>query len=300
MNAQTGAGRRTRSWLSDFLRGPYAPWLTHGSLAIITLAYFALLLLVPFWIAFVPAVILSHRIGTLLHEYMHGIPFRRYSLNHTVVTLFDGFMLMFGTLEMFRVSHLQHHRWLNTDHDQASEKSAKVGRNKVLDIVAGMEVVQYLIAFFPAAMGKQKNVRSGRIVVAALVSVDTILAWVAVGRGDVVWKMITVTLFTMLVPVSLRAAIEHYSYEGDANFANEYRVWVPLFNLNRHIHHHEDPAVPWYLLQWRTGQPLPRWFYVSHWLHVYIKRDFVLMRPMRARDRAKARADGVSARSLRS
>jgi len=278
------APARTDGWVSEFLHGPFAPWLTHGCLIVLTLVYYGLVLFVPFWIAFIPLVILTHRIGTLLHEYIHGIPFRRYTRNHAVVTFYDGFMLMFGTLEMFRVSHLRHHRWLNTDNDEASAKRAKVGWNFVLDIIAGIEVVQYLIGFAHAIMGKTAKVRRGRIAFAALLSVVTILFWIRIGRGDVVWKMIAVTLFTMLVPVSLRAAIEHYSYEGDPNFANEYKVWVPLFNVNKHIHHHEDPGVPWYLLKWRTAQPLPKWFYVSHWIHVYIKRDFVLMRPMRERD----------------
>src|SRR5512132_2523966 len=138
MNASP-APTRTDGWLSDFLHGPFAPWLTHGCLVVFTLVYYGLVLMVPFWIAFVPLVILTHRIGTLLHEYIHGIPFRRYSRNHAVVTFYDGFMLMFGTLEMFRVSHLRHHRWLNTDHDEASEKSAKVGWNSLLDIITGME-----------------------------------------------------------------------------------------------------------------------------------------------------------------
>ena len=278
------APARTDGWVSEFLHGPFAPWLTHGCLIVLTLVYYGLVLFVPFWIAFIPLVILTHRIGTLLHEYIHGIPFRRYTRNHAVVTFYDGFMLMFGTLEMFRVSHLRHHRWLNTDNDEASAKRAKVGWNFVLDIIAGIEVVQYLIGFAHAIMGKTAKVRRARIAFAALLSVVTILFWIRIGRGDVVWKMIAVTLFTMLVPVSLRAAIEHYSYEGDPNFANEYKVWVPLFNVNKHIHHHEDPGVPWYLLKWRTPQPLPKWFYVSHWIHVYIKRDFVLMRPMREGD----------------
>ena len=283
LNASS-ARARTNGRVSEFLHGPFAPWLTHGCLIVLTLVYYGLVLFVPFWIAFIPLVILTHRIGTLLHEYIHGIPFRRYTRNHAVVTFYDGFMLMFGTLEMFRVSHLRHHRWLNTDNDEASTKRAKVGWNFVLDIIAGIEVVQYLIGFAHAIMGKTAKVRRARIAFAALLSVVTILFWIRIGRGDVVWKMIAVTLFTMLVPVSLRAAIEHYSYEGDPNFANEYKVWVPLFNVNKHIHHHEDPGVPWYLLKWRTAQPLPKWFYVSHWIHVYIKRDFVLMRPMRERD----------------
>jgi len=262
--------------------------LTHGLLLAITIAYFAILLYVPFWLAVVPGVILAHRIGTLLHEYIHGIPFRRYRYNHAVVTFFDGLMLMFGTLEMFRVSHLLHHRWLNTERDNAREKRKKIGKNKVLDVIAGLEVVQYLMGVGEAIRGKQAQVRRGRMLLGAILSIATIGVVIAVGRPDMVWKMMAVTLLTMLVPVSLRAAIEHHGAPDDPHFANEYKVWIPLFNLNRHIHHHEDPTLPWYRLQWRTEQPLSRSRYVTHWLHVYVKRDYVLMRPMRASDAARS------------
>jgi fatty acid desaturase len=62
-----------------------------------------------------------HRIGVLLHDYLHGIPFRRRRNNLAMVSLFDGLMLMFGTLEVFRGTHLAHHRWLNTPRDPAME-----------------------------------------------------------------------------------------------------------------------------------------------------------------------------------
>ena len=90
-----------------------------------------------------------------------------------------------------------------------------------------------------------------------------------------------VRLGTTLVPISLRGAIEHHSHRGDPGFANEYRVWIPLFNLNRHVHHHEEPTVPWYLLEYRTHNPLHEWNYVTHWVNVYLRREFVLMQPMR-------------------
>src|SRR5438046_2832026 len=63
---------RMRTTMSEFLRGPHAPWLTHGCLAGITLTYFGMLLFLPIWIAFIPAAILAHRIATLLHEYRLG------------------------------------------------------------------------------------------------------------------------------------------------------------------------------------------------------------------------------------
>ena len=94
----------------DFLKSPRAVWLTHISLVALTLAYFILLTHVPLWIALIPGVLLAHRIGILVHEYIHGIPFKRYRDNLAVVSLFDGPMLMFGALEMFRATHLAHHR----------------------------------------------------------------------------------------------------------------------------------------------------------------------------------------------
>jgi len=194
-------------------------------------------------------------------------------------------MLMFGTLEMFRVSHLQHHRWLNNEPDRRRGKSDTPGQ-RTADVAAALQLFQYLGKFPAAIRGAQPHVRRDRLLVSAILSIVTIWTWTAVGRPDVAWKMIVVTLATMLVPVSLRTAIEHHDAPGHPHFANEYRVWVPLFNLNRHIHHHEDPTIPWYRLQWRTQCPLSRSHYVSHWVHVHLKRDFVLMRPMRASDAA--------------
>ena len=87
-------------------------------------------------------------------------------------------------------------------------------------------------------------------------------------------------MFTVFVPMSLRGAIEHSSAPGDPGFANEYTTFCPIFNINRHIHHHEDPTVPWYLLEWRTTNPLPTWNYVTHWFGVYITRELAPMQPM--------------------
>jgi hypothetical protein len=69
---------------------PHAVWLTHGSLILMTAAVFALLVRAPFWILFVPGVILLHRIGVMIHEYIHGIPFRRYAHCLNVISFYDG------------------------------------------------------------------------------------------------------------------------------------------------------------------------------------------------------------------
>jgi fatty acid desaturase len=262
----------------------FAPWLTHGSLLLLLGAYAGLLLAEPFWLAFVPAVIVAHRIGTLLHEYIHGIPFRRYRDNHAVVTAVDGLLLTFGAMEMFRVDHLQHHKWLNTDHDHASATVAKTGQSTVRDILAGVSFLQYLLGLWDTVLGRRPLVSRARMLASALLSAAMIIAWNVGGHGEVVGKIFLVTLVTMLGPVSLRAAIEHHNAPAAEGFANEYRVVVPLFNLNRHIHHHEDPTRPWYLLEWRTPRPLPRLHYLTTWFRVYVTREYRLMRPMRASD----------------
>ena len=103
------------------LRSRHAVWLTHGGAIVMTSALFALLLTLPFKYAFIPAVLLTHRIGVMMHEYIHGIPFRRYANCLRVLAFFDGLMLMFGLLELFRATHLSHHRWLNSAGDSAHD-----------------------------------------------------------------------------------------------------------------------------------------------------------------------------------
>ena len=69
------------------LTSRHAPLLTHAALIALTAALFALLQRLPLWIAFVPCAIIQHRIGVLLHEYIHGIPFRRYRTNLLVLSV---------------------------------------------------------------------------------------------------------------------------------------------------------------------------------------------------------------------
>ncbi len=266
-------------WL-NFLKSRWAPWLTHGSLAVMTAAYFGLLLSAPFWLAFIPGSLLAHRVGVMLHEYIHGIPFRRYRDCLAALLFFDGLMMMFGLLELFRGTHLSHHRWLNSDGDSGFKQANEARpRNRLLTTIASLEMTQHLKFYLEALKGMHPFVRGQRIAMAAALSFTWMALWIQLGRPDIIWKLITITAFTTAVPVSLRGAVEHHSRPGDDGFANEYRVFIPLFNLNRHIHHHEEPRLPWYLLKFRTPRPLGEWNYFTHWFRVYIRKDFVLMHP---------------------
>ncbi|MGH9173997.1 MAG: fatty acid desaturase, partial [Vicinamibacterales bacterium] len=269
-----------------FLRSRNASLLTHGCLALLTAAEFILLLRLPFWLAFVPCALIHHRIGVLLHEYIHGIPFAQYRHNLRMVSFFDGLMLMFGLLDLFRGTHLAHHRWLNTEDDPAfTAKRSEAARSGVAGWLGALEAVQYLVYLGEVFRGRHPYVVRSRMALGALLSVAWIAFWIWVGRADMIGSILLLTAFNTLVPVSFRGALEHHSHPGDTAFANEYRVVIPLFNLNRHVHHHEDPRCPWYLLQYRTEKPLWTFHYITHWFHVYIVRDYVLMRPMPARRR---------------
>ncbi|MBL8817939.1 MAG: fatty acid desaturase [Planctomyces sp.] len=277
-----------------FLRSRYAPLLTHGALLVLSASMWGLLWFTPLWLMFIPGTLLAHRIGILLHEYLHGIPFRNYRSNLAVYGFFDGTMLMFGLMELFRGTHLTHHRWLNAPGDNAARPSKTTPRHALFNLLISNEAVQHLLFLWEAIRGRQAIVRLSRVASGAAFSTICILGLLQLGRGDVVLKLIAVNFFTVLIPVSLRGAIEHHGPAGATGFANEYHTWIPLFNLNRHIHHHEDMHCPWYLLQYRSANPLAAWNYFTYWYHVYVSHDYVLMRPMSAQDLTQSAPDHSS------
>jgi fatty acid desaturase len=264
-----------------FLCSRWAPLLTHGSLVASTVALFALLLGAPFWLALVPCAILEHRIGILIHEYIHGIPFRRHRWNTNVITVLDGLLLCFGLLEVFRNSHLAHHRRLNTEQDPAwSSAENAMKRPRLSSALLNLELPQHAAYLWSALFRRQLRVRPLRIIAGALMSVGWIAFWIAIGKWWMWPTLQGLVFFTAAVPSSLRGAVEHHSFVGDPRFANEYRSFIPLFNLNRHVHHHLDPRCPWYLLTFITPNPLPARCFITHWLEVYVRRRYTIMQPM--------------------
>jgi fatty acid desaturase len=267
-----------RSVARRIVEGRHAAWLTHGSLLVLTALLLTLLLRVRFWIAFVPCAIVQHRIGVLLHEYIHGIPLRRYKANLRVLTLYEGLLLTFGLAELFRGTHLAHHRWLNTDRDPAfGAEQQNAGTH--WGPIAALEGVQHFVYLWESLRGRHRYVIPSRLLVGLVLSIASLAAWILVGRVDVALKIIALTVYNTLVPISFRGAVEHHSRPDDPGFANEYRVVIPLFNLNRHVHHHLAPRRPWYLLEYQTRRPLSTFHYFTHWFRVYVIRDYVLMRP---------------------
>jgi fatty acid desaturase len=218
----------------------------------------------------------------MLHEYFHGITLNRYRDNHAVITLWDGIMMTFGIMEVARGMHLSHHKWLNVpapDHEQAYVPDEKHASG-MFSFAAAFDAVRHVAWLADGLRGKKPYVRSSRIVYGIALSAIVITAWVLAGHTAMIWRSFAVLGFTVLVPISLRGAVEHSSTPRDPGFANEYTPFFPIFNVNRHIHHHQDPTVPWYSLEWRTTNPLPAFSYVTHWFRVYITRELVPMQPM--------------------
>jgi fatty acid desaturase len=273
-----------------FLHSRNGALLTHGSLLLLVAAEFTLVLRTPLWVALIPCVLIQHRVGILLHDYVHGIPFRRYKHSLAVLAALDGLLLHFGAVEIFRGTHLAHHRWMNTERDPGFW----VGPNippwaliprplwRLLFTLRG-DVSLYFRFLIERQHLHYIYVKPFRVVGGVVLSAVWILACCLAGLSRIPVALVAIQL-ALIVPLSLRAAIEHSSYRGDTNFANEYKVWLPLFNRNRHMHHHLQPTVPWYLLRFCTPSPLPPLSYWKHWYHVFVKGDYVLMRPLRGSD----------------
>lgn len=121
-----------RDVLRSALASRHAPFLTHGSLALLFAIEFTLILKAPFWLMLPPCILIHHRIGILLHEYMHGIPLRGYRDSLRILTFANSLLLTFGFQEIFRGTHLEHHRWLNTDRDPGYWTPPKGGPDSVL------------------------------------------------------------------------------------------------------------------------------------------------------------------------
>ena len=265
--------------MRDFLQSRHAPLLTHLTLLLLFAAMIALLLTVPFWLACIPCALLHHRVGILLHEYIHGIPFRRHKSNLLTLSLFDGLLISGGMLEVFRVSHLAHHTWLNTEKDPAFQAERDKGdRVSLRGLLKVLEFSQHAGYALQAWKGGLPGVKRHRMVLGLLQSVAWIVFWVQLGLPGMVAKLLFLNIVTSLSS-SLRGAIEHHSRPGDAGFSNEYRVLNPLFNLNRHLDHHLNPTRPWYRREFVTANPLPPICYWTYWYRVYVSREYVLMPP---------------------
>jgi fatty acid desaturase len=268
------------------------PYVTHGSLIAATILLYGLVLRFGWSPMIIVCAVLQHRIGILLHEYIHGIPLRLQQHNQLVLSLYDPLMCAFGLLQVFRGSHLAHHRWLNTERDPAYQSAQRTVGQGSLGLLGALELPQHFQYLRDALAGRQAFARRDRLVFGFVASLAWVAGWVALGLGRVPLTIALLSIYNAVVSSSLRGAVEHQSLESDPMFANEYRSVVPLFNINRHIHHHRDPRCPWYRLQF-VGRPLPAHAFFTHWWRTYVTKQYVLMRPQPRRAKAEPMASAA-------
>jgi len=140
-----------------------------------------------------------------------------------------------------------------------------------------VEGLQYLGYFIRNARGKSIRALLPRLLAAAAQSAFWVAFWVYVGRADIPARLLLLTAFNALIPTSLRSAIEHNGPDSNRRAANDYKVLIPMFNINRHIHHHEEPRLPWYRLEYRTDRPLGTRDYFNYWWRAHVTREFHLL-----------------------
>jgi len=277
-----------RSVVQAMVVSSHAPFLTHGCLVVLFAIEFTLILVAPFPLMLIPCILIHHRIGILLHEYMHGIPFHRYRDNLRLLTIANSLLLTFGFQEVFRGTHLEHHRWLNTERDPGYWPPPTGGPKSIFlrpfwilyrSVAGDHGASRYVRHLAYAQKGCHPYVKPARVAAEALLSTFFLVCWVAMGAYRLPLALVALH-FCVWPPAAFRGTLEHSSNRGDDNFANEYRVRIPLFNMNRHIHHHMDPMCPWYKLEFKTQKPRPPHVYWTHWYHVFLKRDYVFMQPM--------------------
>jgi len=202
--------------------------LTHASLIALTATLFALLWYLPFWLAFVPGVLLTHRIGVLLHEYLHGIPFRRYRDKPRRVWFVRRLIAdvrSAGTVswDASGASLLAECR----GGLRLSQRRRTPAPNRLWGGFPHWKPCSISFILVEAFRGRQPYVRVRRVVAGFALSVVFAALWWQAGRGDIILKVLALNAFTTLVPVSLRGAVEHHSVPGDPGFANEYEYGFP-------------------------------------------------------------------------
>jgi fatty acid desaturase len=251
--------------------------LTHFCLLGFSAGTLAVLYFLPLYIGIPVAVVLYHRLIVLVHEYVHDIPFKEHRHNKMVLTFIDCALLGCGALELFTALHLKHHAWLNTPKDPAWADTKKE-KKSLKSALAGLELVHLIRHLF----GEDDSpVNRKRAAVHMMVSIawGALLTWF--GFGKLVVSLLVVSWIAALVTSSLRGSVEHHGPPDDEAFSHEYRPILPAFNINRHIHHHLQPKLPWYDLRYVTERPLSRWCFFTHWYRAHITGEYVLIKPMK-------------------
>lgn len=254
------------------------PWVSGSHILLEYIYIFAAIILVSiYWhpALYVVAVMWigarQHALAILLHEGSHYRIFKRKKVNDFVGEAFFAFPL-FVTMRGYRLSHMAHHRNMNTEFDpdwvskETPEWEFPKTRAALFLILAklalGLNIVWMLKLIFtggrPSTESAKTKITTHKFVAArigyyvALISMLTYFGW---------WMEFLlfwiVPMFTWLqVILRIRSIAEHFGLDYDHTFTNARttypstfdRMFIASKNVWYHLDHHLYPSVPFYNL----------------------------------------------------
>ncbi len=276
-----------RSKVADDIRrlSELTPWkATFGICTqwVIILASFVLAISLGHWLGYLLASIViatrQHALGVLMHEGAHYRLYHNRLLNDIVSDLFCAFPIGLCT-RFYRMTHLAHHRHLNTDGDPDF-----VGQNQDEDWCFPKARIEFIKVFLKDLLGLNSwKVMKGlsamwspwkgmfkshddpesltwteRLLLLGSLAVTAVLLALAGWRLALtvlaLWFVPSLTILTAIF--RLRSIAEHRAvantHELNAS-RNVYPHWAEIFllapcHVNYHLDHHLFPSVPFYNL----------------------------------------------------
>ena len=262
--------RYNRGW--EKMNNPKIPAIEWQTLLLLAVNYaaFAVICLfyhqLPWWLVLVAGGFTVALHGSLQHEVIHGHPTRNRLVNEVLV--FPSLWLWLP-FDLYRDSHLEHHiddritdpfddpeSYFVSQHQWDKLPAWQQGLYLVRNTVVGRLVLGPLMSCW--SLWRNEFVRLARgdttnagVWFRHLISVALVLLWLR--SFDIpLPEYIFLFAYPGLALTMLRSFLEHQTAEMPSNrtvVVKSGRLMGLLFlNNNLHALHHEQPALPWYLL----------------------------------------------------
>lgn len=198
-----------------------------------------------------------HGICLFTHEGVHKTLHKNIWINNIIGSI-CGYLVL-QTMSGYRVLHLKHHKYLNTEGDPGLLKTYV--SNKY--VIAAMEWGYFLFGYaafitvIPYQGLKQGN-KKDRFLIVADVLIILVLFWFLINNLPFAWflhgwliPMIFVHFMMNIRGMSQHLMLEdhHDPYNGARTIIAHPIVDFFLCNENYHIEHHLYPSIPWYNLK---------------------------------------------------
>lgn len=221
------------------------------------------------WLVAVPVIAgRMHALAVLMHDFAHYRFIRNKQVSDWIGDLFLAWPIG-TTVETYRLNHLAHHRYLNTDKDP--DWTAKLGsplftfpqkmRFALLNFagyfvgISSLRDIRLAAARLLKANKGSWRYKSARIAYYALIGVAITMAGVWV-EYLLYWAVPYLTLFYMFLYI--RSVAEHFGETLDySSDLTNTRTVIPYFwerwffcphNVSHHLEHHFYPSVPFFNL----------------------------------------------------